>query len=38
MYSDPTDGLPQIGSHRRCLLGVRPTGKSADIDLDRPAM
>lgn len=34
MYSDPTDGLPQAGSHRRCLLGVRPAGTNADIDLD----
>lgn len=34
MYSDPTDGLPQVGSHRRCLLDVRPTGTNADIDLD----
>lgn len=34
MYSDPTDGLPQVGSHRRCLLGIRPTGAKADVDLD----
>jgi hypothetical protein len=34
MYSDPTDSLPMVGSHKRCLLGVRPTGINADIDLD----
>ena len=33
MYKDD-DGLPLVGSNRRCLLGVRPTGKSADVDLD----
>jgi hypothetical protein len=33
MYVDPADGLPLVGSHKRCLLGVRPMGKSADIDL-----
>jgi len=34
MYSDPSDGLPLVGSNRRCLLGVRPTGTNADIDLN----
>ncbi len=34
MYADPSDGLPQVGSHKRCLLGVRPTGANADIELD----
>ena len=29
------DGLPLVGT-RRCCLGVRPTGKSADVDLDPP--
>lgn len=33
MLFDPGDGLPQVGSHRSCLLGVRPAGKYADIDL-----
>lgn len=33
MYADPGDGLPLVGSNKRCLLGVRPTGGSADIDL-----
>ena len=36
MYSDPADGLPLVGSHKRCLLGVRTTGASADVDLDPP--
>jgi hypothetical protein len=36
MYADPTDGLPLVGSHKRCLLGVRPTGQNADIDLIPP--
>lgn len=34
MFADPTDGLPQVGAHRRCLLGVRLLGANADIDLD----
>ena len=33
MYADPADGFPLVGSHKRCLLGVRRTGGSADIDL-----
>lgn len=36
MYFDPVDGGPQVGSHRRSLLGVRPTGAFADIDLNPP--
>lgn len=36
MYADPADGLPMVGSHKRCLLGVRPTGAYADIDLNPP--
>lgn len=35
MYRDG-DGLPLVGSHKRCLLGVRPTGGSADVDLQPP--
>ena len=31
-----SDGKPEVGSHRRCLLGVRPTGNNADVDLDPP--
>jgi hypothetical protein len=30
-----TDGLPLVGITGRCL-GVRPTGKNADVDLDPP--
>jgi hypothetical protein len=32
MYKDK-DGFPLVGSHKRCLLGVRPTGANADVDL-----
>lgn len=35
MYKD-SDGLPLVGSHKRCLLGVRPTGPRADVDLQPP--
>jgi hypothetical protein len=30
------DGLPLVGTVARCL-GVRPTGKNADVDLNPPA-
>ena len=30
-----TDGLPLVGTTARCL-GVRPTGKNADVDLNPP--
>jgi hypothetical protein len=33
MHIDPTDGLPLVGSSKGCLLGVRPTGTHADVDL-----
>lgn len=32
MFKD-ADGLPLVGSHKRCLLGVRPSGPNADVDL-----
>lgn len=35
MFKD-TDGLPLVGTTRRSLLGVRPTGDHADVDL-KPA-
>jgi hypothetical protein len=31
-----TDGLPKVGQGKRCLLGVRPIGQHADIDLIPP--
>ena len=36
MYANPVVGLPLVGSRKRCLLGVRPTGANADIDLKPP--
>lgn len=36
MYADPADGLPLVGSHKRSLLGVRPSGATADVDLNPP--
>jgi hypothetical protein len=35
MYRD-TDGFPLVGAHKSCLLGVRPTGANADVDLNPP--
>lgn len=36
MFADLQDGLPQVGSNRRSLLGVRPLGAKPDIDLQPP--